>query len=188
MLHVGDGAVRAFNGDMANSQTRPGRFQEGASSGALTALRLGVGVIFIVHGGMKLLDYWGTVSSFSSLGIPVPNFAVSFAILGELVGGMGLVLGFLTRIAALGSLVVMLGAIGYAHAGNGLLARNGGWEYPLTLLLVALYFVTRGAGPFSVDAWIARRRLERRGALAGEKRAVPNVDTSPSYGPHRGRA
>jgi putative oxidoreductase len=55
----------------------------------------------------------------------------------------------------------MLVAIFAVHLGKGLFAQNGGWEYPLTLLLVSAFFAVRGAGPVSVDAAIARLR-ERR--------------------------
>lgn len=130
--------------------------QQRAEAVALTALRIVVGVILAVHGALKLLDMPGTVQGFASLGIPYPGYAVYLAIAGELGGGLGLVFGALTRVAALGALCSMAVAIGYAHMGHGLLAKNGGWEYPLVLGLIALYFVTRGGGPASVDARFAR--------------------------------
>ena len=125
---------------------------------ALTALRATVGVIFVVHGAMKLLDVPGTIQSFAHLNIPYPQYAVYLAIAGEFFGGLGIFFGLLTRVAALGALCSMAVAIGYGHLGHGLLAKNGGWEYPLVLGVVALYFVTRGAGPFSMDAVYRRRR------------------------------
>jgi putative oxidoreductase len=125
---------------------------------ALTALRVTVGVIFAVHGAMKLLDIPGTIQGFTHLGIPYPQYAVYLAIAGELFGGLGIVFGLLTRVAALGAFCSMAVAIGYAHLGHGLLANKGGWEYPLVLGMVALYFVTTGAGPFSMDALYHRRR------------------------------
>ncbi len=136
--------------------------QARAEEVALTALRIVVGAILVVHGAMKLMDIPGTVQGFATLGIPYPDRAVYFAIAGELGGGLGLILGLLTRVAALGVLSTMAVAIGYAHFGHGLLSKNGGWEYPLVLGLVALYFVTRGAGPASVDAWFRRRQEQPR--------------------------
>ena len=131
---------------------------------SMTALRVCVGAIFAVHGAMKLLDIPGTLQGFAALGIPYPQYAVYLAIAGELLGGLGLVFGAVTRVAALGTLASMAVAIGYAHFGHGLLAKNGGWEYPLVLALVSLFFVTAGAGPVSVDARFSRREREHRQA------------------------
>jgi putative oxidoreductase len=136
--------------------------QQRAEAVALTALRIVAGVILAVHGAMKLMDIPGTAQGFAALGIPYPDRAVYLAIAGELGGGLGLIVGLLTRVAALGVLSAMAVAIGYVHVGHGLLAKNGGWEYPLVLGLVALYFVTRGAGPASVDAWFSRRHEQPR--------------------------
>jgi putative oxidoreductase len=125
---------------------------------AFLLLRVGVGVIMLSHGTMKLSDPTGTAAYFAQLGIPMPSAAVVLAIAGEFVGGLGLLLGALTRVAALGPLCTMIVAIGTVHAGHGLFAQNGGWEYPMTILLVSLTFVFRGAGRYSLDTWFARRR------------------------------
>lgn len=135
--------------------------EDRAEDVAVTALRVMVGVILAVHGALKLMDLPGTEQGFAHLGIPYPHYAVYLAIAGEFCGGLGIVIGLLTRVAALGAMCSMAVAIGYAHIGHGLLAKNGGWEYPLVLALVALYFVTHGAGPASVDAYIARKRRSR---------------------------
>jgi len=140
---------------------------------ALTLLRVVTGIIFMAHGGQKLLDPAGTAAAFGQMGIPAPEVAVWLAIAGELLGGLGLLLGLLTPIAALGSLCVMLAAILFVHLGHGLFAQNQGWEYPLTLLLVALFFVVHGAGPVSVDAAIGRRRRGARGAPAEREPMSP---------------
>ncbi len=135
--------------------------EDRAEEVAVTVLRVMVGVILAVHGAQKLMDIPGTMQGFAHLGIPYPQYAVYLAIAGEFFGGLGIVVGLLTRVAALGAMCSMAVAIGYAHIGHGLLAKNGGWEYPLVLALVALYFVTHGAGPASVDAYIARKRRSR---------------------------
>jgi putative oxidoreductase len=132
-----------------------------ADAVTLTALRIGVGAILAVHGAMKLMDVPGTAQSFAHLGIPYPQYAVYLAIAGELLGGLGLIVGLLTRVAAIGTLSAMAVAIVYAHLGHGLLAQNGGFEYPLMLALVSLFFVSHGAGPISLDA-VAAHRHERR--------------------------
>lgn len=134
--------------------------QQRADAVTITALRVATGLILVVHGTMKVLDLSGTLRGFSELGIPYPQYAVYLAIAGELFGGLGLMVGLLTRVAALGTLATMAVAIGYVHLGHGLLAKNGGWEYPLVLALVSLFFVTHGAGPASLDAFFSRRRSE----------------------------
>lgn len=128
----------------------------GAESFAAALLRAAVGVVFIVHGWGKVIDVSGTAQSFAGLGIPEPHVMVYVAIAGEFFGGIGLLLGFLTRIAALGTLCTMLVAIASVHLGHGFFMKNGGWEYPLVLALVSLFFVTYGAGPLSVDGLLAR--------------------------------
>jgi putative oxidoreductase len=132
------------------------RKSSGAEDTAVTLLRLAVGIIFMAHGWGKVTDVAGTAQSFAALGIPEPQIMVYVAIAGEFVGGLGLVLGFLTRIAALGTMFTMLVAIMAVHIGHGLFAKNGGWEYPLVLALVSLFFVTHGARVFSIDALLAR--------------------------------
>lgn len=129
-----------------------------ASNLALTLLRVGVGCILMAHGWQKLTSIPEQVSSFASLGIPNPKLAVYLAILGEFFGGLGLALGALTPLAALGIVLTMGSAIYFVHRSNGLFAQGGGWEYPLTLLLVGLFFVAHGAGPLSVDGIVAAAR------------------------------
>jgi putative oxidoreductase len=133
---------------------------------ALTLLRIGVGAIFVAHGWQKLSDVHGTIAGFSQQGLPHPMLMVYLAIMGEFFGGLGLALGALTPLAALGPLLTMVGAIYFVHRDNGLFAQNGGWEYPLTIILITFYFVTHGAGPLSLDALVTknRRRPARRRA------------------------
>jgi putative oxidoreductase len=131
-----------------------------AATLALTVLRVAVGAILVAHGWEKLSDIQGTAASFARLGIPAPEVSVYLAILGELFGGLGLALGALTPLAAMGPVLVLAGAIWFVHRDSGLFNRNGGWEFPLTLLLVSLYFAVHGAGPLSVDALVARNRRQ----------------------------
>ncbi|HEX5098838.1 MAG TPA: DoxX family protein [Polyangiaceae bacterium] len=145
-----------------------------ASTLALTLLRVGVGCLLIAHGWMKLVDIPQITSAFAALDVPNPRLAVYLAILAEFFGGIGLVLGALTPLAALGPVLSMGCAIYFAHRHNGPFAEHGGWEYPLTLLLVALFFVAHGAGPISVDALVASAR--RRGL-----RHHRHVDSRPSF-------
>jgi putative oxidoreductase len=142
----------------------------------LLFLRVGVGIILMAHGTTKLAEPVGTAAQFASLGIPLPWIATPLAIAGEFVGGLGLVLGAWTRLSALGPLFTMLVAIVTVHLGNGLFAKNGGWEYPLTLFLVSLLFVIRGGGAYSLDAWLARVRAGRTAGTSPMNSSVAPVD------------
>jgi putative oxidoreductase len=137
-----------------------------ASALALTLLRVAVGGIFIVHGAMKLDDIAGTTAGFAKSGIPAPELAVYLAILGEFFGGVGLVLGAITPLSAMGPVLVMAGAIWFVHRGHGMLNQNHGWEWPLTLLLVCLFFAAHGPGPISVDELVSRFRRRSRHVMS----------------------
>ena len=72
-------------------------------------------------------------------------------------GGLGLIAGFLTRIAALGVSGLIVGAIFVVHLQNGFFMnwmgnqKGEGYEYHLLALAIAAALMLRGAGPFSVD-------------------------------------
>lgn len=124
----------------------------------LTLLRVGVGAIMAVHGAIKLWDLSAVQQQFDAIGIPLAAAMAVVVGICELGGGVLMALGLFTPIASLAVLAVMIGAIGFVHVEHGLLAQNGGFEYPLTIGLVALFYAFRGAGPVSVDAWLATRR------------------------------
>jgi putative oxidoreductase len=125
----------------------------------LAALRLATGAIFAIHGGQKLFVYgFGGVSgAFGGMHIPAPGITGPLTGLVEFFGGLALITGLLTRLASFGLAVTMLGAIAFVHLANGFFAPNG-FEYPLALLGANVALALAGAGRFSVDAIIARRR------------------------------
>ncbi|MCO5386568.1 MAG: DoxX family protein [Desulfosporosinus sp.] len=82
-------------------------------------------------------------------------------ILLEFFTGIALILGFLTRPAALGIAIVMLGAAVTVHLPNGFFLDKGGVEYVFVLFLVALFLLINGAGAVSIDRLI-RTRYQRR--------------------------
>jgi putative oxidoreductase len=105
-----------------------------------TLLRVALGIMFIAHS--VVLKYFtftlaGTAQYFASIGLPAFLAYVVFAL--EAVGGVLLVLGIRTRWVALGLIPVLIGAT-WAHVGNGWVfnAPNGGWEYPLFLIVISL--------------------------------------------------
>ncbi|MBZ5654054.1 MAG: DoxX family protein [Acidobacteriia bacterium] len=128
---------------------------------SLTTLRLVLGVVFFAHGGQKMLGWFGgygfhgTMGFFTHMGMPA---AVAFLIIcTEFFGGLGLIVGFLTRIAALGIGVEMIGAIFLVHLPNGFFMnwagtqKGEGYEYHLLAIAVAAILLVRGAGAYSVD-------------------------------------
>jgi putative oxidoreductase len=123
---------------------------------ALTVLRIVVGVIATAHGYQKLQDVDHWQSAVEGMGMPLPAVFALLAIAGEFLGGLGLIVGLLTRIAAFGFFCTMATAIYLVHLPHGLFAQNNGFEYPLTLLCAALFFIACGAGPISFDALFGR--------------------------------
>jgi len=130
---------------------------------ALMMIRIPLGVIFIAHGSQKLLGLFGgqgltaTFRTFEEkMGIP-PVFTF-LAIIAEFGGGIGILLGFLTRLSGAGIAAVMAVAIWKVHLANGFFmnwfmspGRGHGIEYNLALLGMALALVFKGGGPWSVD-------------------------------------
>jgi putative oxidoreductase len=133
----------------------------GAEETIVALLRVVAGIVFVVHGAQKLMDISGTIQGFAGMGIPMPQYAVYLAIAGELLGGLGLLVGLLTRVAAFGPFCSMLVAIVAVHLKNGLMAKNGGFEYPLVLACVTLFFVAHGAPAFSLDSLFSRSGRSR---------------------------
>jgi putative oxidoreductase len=116
---------------------------------ALLILRLVLGVIMIYHGWPKLMDFGGTVAGFQGMGIPLPGLAAAVALIAELVGGILMLLGVATDIAGLLFAIDMLGAIVFVHAKNGFAVAEGGVEWPLALLAMALAIALAGPGRYA---------------------------------------
>src|SRR5208337_4541239 len=99
---------------------------------APTILRLALGAVFFAHGAQKMLGWWGgygfsaTMHGFEHMGIPAV-FAL-LAIVAEFCGGIGLILGLLSRVAAFGIACVMLVAIVKVHAANGFFMNWAGQQ------------------------------------------------------------
>lgn len=99
---------------------------------AALLLRVSLGALFLAHGFvLKVFTFTipGTVGYFESIGYP--GFFAYLVILGEIGGGLALILGVYTRAIALLLLPIMIGAT-LQHLGNGWVfnAQGGGWEFP----------------------------------------------------------
>lgn len=128
-------------------------------------LRVPVGIILIAHGAQKLFGWFGgyglegTGQFMASLGLEPGYLMALLAGSAEFFGGLALVLGVLTRPAALISAFTMAVAMFTAHIGNGLFMANNGYEYALTLLVVTVALAIQGAGYFSVDALLLKNKV-----------------------------
>lgn len=115
-------------------------------------LRVTLGVMFLAHGGLKLFVFTpaGTYGYFESIGFP--GFFAYLTIAGELAAGIALVAGIYTRLAALATLPILLGAA-YVHAGNGWVFSNtgGGWEFPVILVVLVIVQAMLGSGKWAVN-------------------------------------
>ena len=126
----------------------------------LLVARVILGVIFVAHGAQKFFEWTlaGTGQAFAEMGVPLPQVAATFAAVVELGAGALLLLGLLTPVAAILTLIVSVGAWVLVHLPNGVFAANNGWELVAALALGSLVFVAVGPGRFSLDRLIARRR------------------------------
>lgn len=129
-------------------------------STALLILRLALGAILIAHGAQKIFQFGlaGASESFASMGIPLASVAAPVVAFVELIGGVAIVLGIGTRIAAALAAVTLLVATFVVHLPFGIFASDGGFELTLALAAMGIALVVTGAGRFSLDALIARRR------------------------------
>lgn len=115
-------------------------------------LRLATGVIFALHGYQKLqMGLPAVTGMLEGMGFPMPMVFAVLLIAAELVGGIMLILGFLTRWAAKSLVVVSLVALFLVHLPNGFFLSTGGYEYILLLLAASVSLMLTGAGKWSLD-------------------------------------
>jgi putative oxidoreductase len=118
-------------------------------------LRAGLAVIFIYHGLGKVNadTNWG-----SAWNPALPTYQQILVAWGELLGGAALAIGFLTRLAALGIIAIMAGAIATVHWEHGFGLKDMGYEYNFALIVMAAALVLLGGGVISVDRFLWGRR------------------------------
>jgi putative oxidoreductase len=125
---------------------------------ALLAARVSVGVVFMAHGAQIMFGAFGGpglsgfVRMMGPLGYPVA--------VGEFFGGLGLVVGFLSRFSAASIILIMLGAIGMVHAKVGFFMNwmgnqpGEGFEYHLLAIGILLPILIAGPGRFAVGRFL----------------------------------
>ena len=123
--------------------------------------RIALGIVVLPHGLQKLLGLFGgagfsgTIEFFVGSGLPAA--VAILIIIGESFGAVGLILGFLSRLAAFGITLIMLGAIFMVHLQNGFFMNwqgnqtGEGFEFHLLALGLSLVVLIKGGGKWSVD-------------------------------------
>jgi len=133
----------------------------------ITIFRLVLGVVFFAHGAQKTLGWFGGYGFSGTMGfftqqahIPAP-FAF-LAICAEFLGGIGLILGFLGRVAAFGIACNMIAAVVMVHWRFGLFAnwagnqKGEGIEFHLLAIAIALAILIKGSGAASIDRALSK--------------------------------
>jgi putative oxidoreductase len=142
------------------------------NSFAPTIARLTLGIVFFPHGAQKALGLFGGYGfsgtmNFFTQQMHIPAVFAALAIAAEFLGSLGLITGFLSRIAAFGIAVNMVVAVVMVHAANGFFMnwygnqKGEGFEYHILTLGIALIVMIYGAGKASVDGVIAARPVKK---------------------------
>jgi putative oxidoreductase len=127
---------------------------------ATAILRLVLGVVFFAHGAQKMLGWFGGYGFSGTMGfftgmMHIPAPLAFLAIAAEFFGGLGLIVGFLTRVAAFGIAANMVVAIAAVHGPFGFFMnwtgtqKGEGFEYHLLVLAMTAFLMIRGAGALS---------------------------------------
>ncbi len=136
---------------------------------ATTMLRLMLGIVFFAHGAQKMLGWFGgygfngTMQFFTGT-MHIPAFFAFLAICAEFFGGLGLIFGLLTRIAAFGIAANMVVAVAMVHRHVGFFMnwsgtqKGEGFEYHLLVLAIAAFLIIKGGGAASVDRVLSSSR------------------------------
>jgi putative oxidoreductase len=143
---------------------------------AVTTARIVLGVIMFAHGAQKLLGWYGghgfenTLQTLNTY-LKLPRLLGALVILTEFLGGLGLIFGFLSRLAAVGILAAMLGAVVMVHYAFGLFMnwageqKGNGFEYHLLAIALALVVMIKGGGALSIDHALYEHQVDNRAAV-----------------------
>jgi putative oxidoreductase len=133
-----------------------------ADDSVVAILRLVLGAVFFAHGAQKVLGWFGGYGFSGTMGffteaLHIPAPLAFLAICAEFLGGIGLIVGLLGRVAAFGIACNMLVAVAMVHWHFGFFAnwfgnqKGEGFEYHLLALAIALAIMIKGSGAFSID-------------------------------------
>jgi putative oxidoreductase len=133
-----------------------------ANDHTIALVRLVLGIVFFMHGAQETLAWFGGYGFHSTMNyftahMGIPAVFAFLAISAEFLGGIGLIVGFLSRIAAFGIAVDMLVAVILVHARNGIFMnwhgtqKGEGYEYHLFTIALCVLIMVKGAGALSVD-------------------------------------
>jgi putative oxidoreductase len=127
---------------------------------SLLILRVVVGVIFAAHGAQKMFGVFGGpgLAEIAKMMGPI-GYLVA---IGEFFGGLGLIVGFLTRFSAASLIVIMLGAIAMVHGKNGFFAPAG-FEYNLALIGLLAPILLCGPGRYSIGRYLPLPKSKQTG-------------------------
>jgi putative oxidoreductase len=125
-------------------------------------LRLVLGITFFVHGAQLTLGWFGGYGFSGTMGfftgtLHIPALLAFLAIVAQFAGGIGLILGLLTRLAAVGIGANMLVAVAVVHANYGFFMnwsgsqKGEGFEYHLLAIAIAIALFVRGGGKWALD-------------------------------------
>jgi putative oxidoreductase len=134
---------------------------------AITIPRLALGVVFFAHGAQKALGWFGGYGFSGTMGfftqqMHIPAAFAFLAICAEFLGGIGLLLGLLGRVAAFGIACNMVVAVWMVHRHFGLFAnwsglqKGEGYEYHVLAIAITLVIMIKGSGAFSVDRALSK--------------------------------
>ena len=136
---------------------------------ATLVLRVMLGVVFFPHGMQKLFGWFGGPGFSGMMGMftdkmGIPAFFAFLAIMAEGLGSLGLIAGFLTRIAAFGIGINMAVAVYMLHWQNGFFMnwfgnqKGEGFEYHLLVIAMAVALIIKGGGAYSVDRSLSEKK------------------------------
>ena len=143
------------------------RFFKTDDSWASVILRVVLGSVIFAHGAQKLFGWFGGFGYEGTMGfftqkMGLPWLVAFLVIIGESLGSLGLIAGFLTRFTAASFIVIMIGAI-TTHLPHGFFMNwfgqqgGEGFEYHLLVIAMSAALAIMGGGRWSVDGWIASR-------------------------------
>jgi putative oxidoreductase len=126
----------------------------------IALVRIMTGIIFVAHGYQKFFVFGldGATNAFAQMGVPAPAITAPLVAVVELGGGIALILGLLTRLAALALAIDMVVAVALVRIKGGFFNPNGA-EFEILLCVASVALVVAGAGALSIDEAIARRRF-----------------------------